>query len=84
MLVWHSESISKDNNMGSEFKKARVNYPSLKGWACSSAKSRATMGILTDTLAAIFRAAIVSAGPEKPQQTHENSSLVGRLDRDIR
>ena len=25
MLVWHSESISKDNNMGSEFKKAMVN-----------------------------------------------------------
>lgn len=36
---------------------------------CSSAKSRATMGILTDTRAAMFVAAIASAGPEKPQQT---------------
>ena len=83
MLVWHSESISKDNNMGSEFKKARVNYPSLKGWACSSAKSRATMGILTDTLAAIFWAAMVSAWPEKPQQTQQKLSLAGRLDLEI-
>jgi len=30
LLVWHSELISKDNNMGSEFKKARVNYPSQR------------------------------------------------------
>jgi len=51
--------------------------------ACGSAKNRATMGILTDTLAAMFLAATVSAGSEKPQQTQANLSLVGRLDLDI-
>lgn len=55
----------------------KVNYSPMNWRACvspalevcSSAKSRATMGILTDTRAAMFVAAIASAGPEKPQQT---------------
>ena len=60
-----------------------VNYPQINSWACSSAKNQATMGILTDARAAIFRAATMSAGSEKPQQIQQNSSLVGRLDREI-
>jgi hypothetical protein len=60
-----------------------VNYPQINSWACGSAKNRATMGILTDARAAIFRAATMSAGSEKPQQIQQNSSLVGRLDREI-
>ncbi len=35
-----------------------VNYHALKDVACGSAKSRAAMGMLTATLALIFRAAL--------------------------
>ena len=63
--------------------KEEVNYPLINSRACGSAKNRATMGILTDARAAIFRAATMSAGSEKPQQIQQNSSLVGRLDREI-
>jgi|GEM_PF-6924226 len=43
-----------------------VNYHPVNGVACSCAKNRATIGRLTATLALMFRAATLSAGPEKP------------------
>lgn len=59
-----------------------VNYPTLKGRTCALAKNLDTTGGLTATLVLMFRAATVSAGQEKQQQVHANSSLLGRLDRD--
>ncbi|MDD4579839.1 MAG: hypothetical protein PHF80_04100, partial [Methanothrix sp.] len=60
-----------------------VNYRALKDAACGCAKNRATIGRLTAALALIFRAAMLSAGREKPQQVQQNSSLAGRLDFEI-
>jgi|GEM_PF-2786955 len=57
-----------------------VNYSGLKARACASAKNRDTIGRLTATLAAMLVAATLSAGPEKPQQIQQKSSLLGRLD----
>jgi hypothetical protein len=57
--------------------------PCPKGWGLQLSKNLDAIGRLTATLALMFLAATAFAGPEKPQQVHANSSLLGRLDRDI-